>query len=62
MVNKCKEMNQEYTGNNNVTRHLNRPYLVSNVDELNLLADSMEIDSASYTQPISSTVIATGTV
>ena len=41
-VNKCKEMKQEYTGNNNLTRHLNPPYLVSNVDELNLLANSME--------------------
>ena len=35
-------MKQEYTGNNNVTRHLNPPYLVSNVDELNLLANLME--------------------
>ena len=42
MVNKCKEMKQEYTGNNNVTRHLNPPYLLSNLDELNLLEDSME--------------------
>ena len=42
MVNKCKEMKQEYTGNNNVTRHFNLPYLVSNLDELNILADSME--------------------
>ena len=42
MVNKCKEMKQEYTGNNNVTRNLNPPYLLSNLDELNLLADSME--------------------
>ena len=42
MVNKCKEMKQEYTGNNNVTRHLNPLYLVSNLDELNLLSDSME--------------------
>ena len=32
----------EITGNNNVTRHLNTPYLVSNVDELNILANSME--------------------
>ena len=30
MVNKCKEMEQEYTGKNNVKRHLNPPYLVSN--------------------------------
>ena len=42
MVNKCTEMKQEYTGNNIVTRHLNPPYLVSNLDELNILADSME--------------------
>ena len=42
MVNKCKEMEQEYTGNNNITRHLNPPYLLSNLDELNILADSME--------------------
>ena len=42
MVNKCKEMEQDYTGNNNVTRHLNPPYLLSNLDELNILADSME--------------------
>ena len=42
MVNKCKETKQEYTGNNNVTRHFNPPYLVSNLDELNILADSME--------------------
>ena len=42
MVNKCKEMEQEYTGNNNVTRNLNQPYLLSNLDELNILANSME--------------------
>ena len=42
MVNNCKEMKQEYTGNNNVTRNLNPSYLLSNLDELNLLADSME--------------------
>ena len=42
MVNKCKEMKQEYTGNKNVTRNLNPSYLLSNLDELNLLADSME--------------------
>ena len=42
MVNKSKEMKQEYTGNNNLTKHLNPPYLVSNVDELNLVANSME--------------------
>ena len=34
-------MEQEYTGNN-CTMHLNPPYLLSNLDELNLLADSME--------------------
>ena len=42
MVNKCKEMKQEYTGNNNITRHLNPPYLVSNLDEINILANYME--------------------
>ena len=42
MVNKCNKMEQEYTGNNNFTRHLNPPYLLSNLDELNVLADSME--------------------
>ena len=42
MVNTCKEMEQEHTGNNNVTQHLNPPYLLSNLDELNILADSME--------------------
>ena len=42
MVNKCKEIKQEYTGNNNLTRHLYPSYLVSNVDEINLLANSME--------------------
>ena len=35
-------MKQDYTGNNNVTRNLNPSYLLSNLDELNLLADSME--------------------
>ena len=34
-------MEQEYTGNN-ITRHLNPPYLLSNMEELNILADSME--------------------
>ena len=42
MVNKCEEMKQEYTGNNNLTMHFNPSYLVSNVDEINLLANSME--------------------
>ena len=42
MVNKCKEMEQEYTGNNNITRNLNPPYLLSNLDEINIHADSME--------------------
>ena len=35
-------MKQEYTGNNNLTRHLNPPYLVSNLDELNIVANLME--------------------
>ena len=42
MVNNCKEMYQEYTGNNNVTRNLNPPYILSNLYEINILADSME--------------------
>ena len=42
MVNKCKEMEQEYTGNNNFTRHLNPPYLLSTLDKLNIFADLME--------------------
>ena len=41
MVNKCKEMEQEYTGNN-CTRHLGQPYLLSNPDELNILAGDMK--------------------
>ena len=41
MVNKCKEMYQEYTGNND-TRNLNPSYILSNLDELNIIADSME--------------------
>ena len=41
MVNRCKEMEQEYTGNN-CTRHLNPPYLLSNMDEPNILVDAME--------------------
>ena len=40
MVNKCKETEQDYTGNN-FTRHLNTPYLLLNPDELNILADSI---------------------
>ena len=34
-------MEQEYTGNN-CTGNLNTPYLLSNPDELNILADAME--------------------
>ena len=41
MVNNCKEIEEEYTGNN-FTNHLNPPYLLSNPDELNILADAME--------------------
>ena len=41
MVNWCKEMEQEYTGNN-YARHLGQPYLLPNPDELNILADKME--------------------
>ena len=36
-------MKTEYTGNNyNLSRHFNSSYLVSNVDEINLIATSME--------------------
>ena len=42
MVNKCKEMEQEYTGNNNVTRNVNPPHLLSNQDEPNIIEDVME--------------------
>ena len=41
MVNRSKEMEQEYTGNN-CTRHLGQPYVLSNTDELNILADAIE--------------------
>ena len=40
IVNKCEEMEQEYTENNS-TRHLGQPYLLSNPDELNILAHAM---------------------
>ena len=40
MVNRCKEMEQQYTGNK--IWHLGQPYLLSNPDELNIIADSME--------------------
>ena len=42
MVNACREMEQYYTGNNNITRNLNPPYLLSNLDEINIHADWME--------------------
>ena len=51
-------MEQEYKGNN-CTSHLGQPYLLSNLDGLNILADAMEKNLASATQPISSIVIAT---
>ena len=41
MVNRCKEMEQDYTGKN-CTRHLGQPYLLSNPDELNILGDETE--------------------
>ena len=41
MVNKYKEVKQDYTGNN-CTRHLDPPYLLSNLYELNILADLIE--------------------
>ena len=39
MVNRCAEMEQEYIGNN-CTSNLGQPYLLSNPDELNILADA----------------------
>ena len=51
-------MDQEYTGNN-CTRHLGQPYILSNPDELNILADEMEKSLACATQPIPSIVIDT---
>ena len=41
MVNNCKTMEQDYIGNN-CTRHLGQPDLLSDLDELNILADAME--------------------
>ena len=41
MFNRCKEMEQEYIENNR-TRHLGQPYLLSNLDKLNILAGVME--------------------
>ena len=61
MVNRCKEIEQESTGVNS-TRHFFQPCLLSNPDELNILADAMEKNLASATQPISSIFIATTTV
>ena len=40
MVNKCKETEQDYTGNI-CARHLGQPYLLSNPDELNIIADEI---------------------
>ena len=51
MVNKCKEMEKQYTGNN-CTRHLVQPYLLSSPDELNILADAMEKLGLQYTTHI----------
>ena len=41
MVNKCKEMEQDYTGNN-FKSNFNPPHLLSNSDELNILLYAME--------------------
>ena len=41
MVNSCKEMEQEHTGNI-CTRHLGQPYFLSNPDKQNILAYEME--------------------
>ena len=58
MVNKCKKMEQQYTGNN-CTRDLGQPYLLSNPDKINILDDAMEKKLDYATQPISSIVITT---
>ena len=41
MVNRCKEMELQYTGKN-ITKHFGQPYLYKNLDELNILADMTE--------------------
>ena len=41
MVDRCKEMENEYTGSN-CKRHLGQPYILSNPEKLNILADAME--------------------
>ena len=41
MVNRCKEMEKEYKVINS-TRHFGQPSLLSNPDELNIIADVME--------------------
>ena len=51
MVNRCKEMELQYTGGN-ITKHFGQPYLLLNSDELNILADAMEKILACATQPI----------
>ena len=58
MVNRCKQMEQEYTWNN-CTRNLFQTNLWSNSDELNILADTMKKNWASATQHVSSIFIAT---
>ena len=40
MVKKCKELEQDNTGNN-CTWHLNPHYLLLNLDELNIIANAM---------------------
>ena len=41
MVNRCKDMEQQYIGKN-ITKHFGQPYLLKFSDELNILADVME--------------------
>ena len=41
MVNRCKYMEQQYTGKH-ITKHFSKPYLLKNSDELNILADVIE--------------------
>ena len=51
MFDRCKEMYQEYTGKS-CTRYFGQPYLLSNTDELNILADAMKKNGLRYTTHI----------
>ena len=40
MVNRCKEMEKQYTGEN-ITNQFGQTYLFKNLDELKILSDAM---------------------